>query len=375
MMIERGRALSSMQAMARAIEVAKKGLGFVSPNPLVGAVLLNSQGRFVSEGAHEFFGGPHAEVNALREISWEEIQGGQLFVTLEPCAHEGKTPSCAKYLSKLPLKKVIYGLVDPNPLVQGKGARILEEAGIQAELCADLQGELEQLCEVFLCNQKQKTSFVAVKIASSLDGRVALSNGESRWITNAQSREKGHELRAAYDATLIGVGTFLSDNPRLDIRHPRISKKNRVMVLDPQGRGLLKASDSNLLKTHAAEDIYWFVGEGIDPLGSGVRVERIPLKSKGSFDLMRLMQRIWDLRIYSVLVEGGGTTQSRFIESGLVHRIHLFLAPTLLGQDGGRGWTESFGIASMAQRRDLNSVKVESLAQDVYITGLLHRNL
>lgn len=180
--------MTSEQAMQLALSEAYKGALRVSPNPLVGSVVLNSQGQFLSSGYHEFYGGPHAEVNALRGLSAEELKGAHVFVTLEPCAHEGKTPSCAKMMAKLPLKKVTFGLIDPNPLVAGQGAQILLDAGIEAEVFSsadpgldqEIKSRLEEVCEVFLWNFRRKKVFVAMKMASSADGQVALRSGESQ---------------------------------------------------------------------------------------------------------------------------------------------------------------------------------------------------
>ena len=224
------------QAMQLAISEALKGAPFVSPNPKVGCVILDSQGELLSTGYHKKFGEAHAEIEALKNLNPDQLKGAHLIVTLEPCAHEGKTPSCAKTLAKLPIKKVTFGLVDPNPLVAGQGAKILKEAGIEVEEYQGiLKADLEEVCEEFLWNFRQKKVFVAVKIAQSLDGKIALLNGESKWITGPDSRQKVHELRAQYDAVLVGKNTILIDNPSLDIRHPKIQKENKVVVLDRSG--------------------------------------------------------------------------------------------------------------------------------------------
>jgi diaminohydroxyphosphoribosylaminopyrimidine deaminase/5-amino-6-(5-phosphoribosylamino)uracil reductase len=258
---ERGVKFTPFQAMQLAIDEAAKGLPFVSPNPAVGCVVLDADGGFLSSGYHQKYGEAHAEVNAVKGLSETDLQQAQVYVTLEPCAHQGKTPSCARMLAKHPLQRVVYGLRDPNPLVSGKGAQILREAGIDCMLfheCAGpgLEAELEEVCEAFLWNQRHNRLFVSLKVAASLDGKIALASGESKWITGAASREFAHWLRASHDATLIGVGTLLRDDPALDIRHPEIQKTNQVVVLDSQAQGLRRSDELKMIKTHRPENLF-----------------------------------------------------------------------------------------------------------------------
>lgn len=236
----------------------------MSPNPLVGSVVVDIHGNFLSSGYHEFYGGPHAEVNAVQGLTNDELQGATVFVTLEPCAHEGKTPSCAKMLAKLPLKKVVYGLVDPNPLVAGQGAQIIIDSGIQAELfhTSDsainefMHQQLEQVCEAFLKNFRSKEVFVALKIATSLDGQISLENGESKWITGDEARIYSHYLRACYDMICVGAGTIRKDDPSLDIRHPSVQKEIKLLVIDPRGDIAKNFSKYKFSSIHKAENIF-----------------------------------------------------------------------------------------------------------------------
>ena len=175
----KGQVLTEDQAMALAIQEAKKGAGFVSPNPLVGCVILDRDGKFLSKGYHQVFGGAHAEVNAVQGLTDEQLRGAKLFVTLEPCAHEGKTPSCAKMLAKKPIAQVIYGLVDPNPLVSGQGAAILKQAGIAAEVFPHFQDELEEVCEVFLWNFRKQKVFISLKIDKTLSENNIITEDET----------------------------------------------------------------------------------------------------------------------------------------------------------------------------------------------------
>lgn len=369
--------LTPSQAMKMALEEAYKGAARVSPNPLVGAVVLAPEGSLLAKGFHEFFGGPHAEVNALKGVAPERLRGATLYVTLEPCAHEGKTPSCAKMLAKLPLKKVVYGLVDPNPLVAGQGAEILKQAGIETEVFSDthpeMKEDLEDVCEAFLWNFRQKKVFVSLKIAQSLDGQIGLKTGESKWITNEKSREHAHYLRATHDATLVGRGTVESDNPSLNIRHRTIQKENKVVVLDPTGRLLKDPSSLALVQVHKADHVFWCVSEKAyqGPQVSFARILKIKESSGGQLLLPDLLASLWAEGIRSVLVEGGAQTASRFLNAGVINRLYLFQAPILLGAKAGRSWTESVEILDLKDKILVTRPKILTFDQDFLISGRL----
>ncbi len=334
------------QAMKLAITEALKGAPFVSPNPKVGCVILNSHGELLSTGYHKKFGEAHAEVDALKGLTSDLLKGAHVIVTLEPCAHEGKTPSCAKTLAKLPIKKVTYGLLDPNPLVAGQGTNILKDAGIQAEEYQGvLKNDLEETCEEFLWNFREKKVFVAMKVAQSLDGKIALANGESKWITGPESRQKVHELRAQYDAVLVGKNTVLVDDPRLDIRHPQIQKENKVVVLDRSGEVLKKLNQLKMSEVHKPENI-------------------IMLSSQ---DLNSVLDELYKKGIRSIMVEGGGQIYSSFLAQGLIQRLHLFTAPIILGK--GIGWADDFEISEISKKLEINSSESQLLGQDTYLTA------
>ncbi|MBS1969451.1 MAG: bifunctional diaminohydroxyphosphoribosylaminopyrimidine deaminase/5-amino-6-(5-phosphoribosylamino)uracil reductase RibD [Bdellovibrionales bacterium] len=365
------------QAMKMAIQEAYKGATRVSPNPLVGAVVLDAEGNFLASGHHEFYGGPHAEVNALKNLSIEQLRGATVYVTLEPCAHEGKTPSCAKMMAKLPIKKVVFGLVDPNPLVAGQGAAILQAAGIETEVFSDahpeFKNELEEVCEAFLWNFREKKVFVSLKIAQSLDGQVGLKTGESKWITNEKSREYAHYLRACYDATLVGRGTVQHDNPSLNIRHPEIQKDNRVVVIDPSGTLLHEASQLQITRLHKPENIFWCVSAVKNssrdlPFAKIVKVQE---NADGSLNLEDLLQNLWNHGLRSVMVEGGPLTAANFLKAGLVNRLYIFTAPVVVGAQGGRSWTEGISIGEMRERLQVKNPQTLSFGADILTTGRL----
>lgn len=360
--------LTPREAMLMAIEEARKGAGFVSPNPLVGCVIVDRHHHFLSKGFHQRYGEAHAEINALAAVKDPaQLNGAHVFVTLEPCAHEGKTGSCAKALAKLPLASVTYGLEDPFPLVSGKGARIVEAAGIKTEIFAGLKTELEELAEIFLLNQRRKRPFVALKVASSLDGQIAMADGSSQWITGEKSREHTHYLRGCYDAVLAGAGTILKDNPRMNSRHPAFAKKpQRLVILDPSGRAAARLSGSALSEARAPEDIFWVTRPGVAP--EDPRVSHLQLNSGGQgFDLNELLGKLWEKGIRSLFIEGGAHTYAGFLHAGLVDRLYLFIAPRLLGQ--GLGWTKDLKIPDLSSSLNLTQGQFQALGEDWLFTA------
>ncbi|MFM6927441.1 MAG: bifunctional diaminohydroxyphosphoribosylaminopyrimidine deaminase/5-amino-6-(5-phosphoribosylamino)uracil reductase RibD [Bdellovibrio sp.] len=381
----RGTPLSLDQAMQLAISEAYKGGPRVSPNPLVGSVVLDSKGGFLACGHHEFYGGPHAEVNALKNLSNEDLKGAHVIVTLEPCAHEGKTPSCAKMIAKLPVKKVTFGLIDPNPLVAGQGAEILRQAGIEADVYEgsdlkidqDTRIQLEEVCEAFLWNFRHKKVFVALKMASSLDGQVALRSGESQWITGSESREYVHYIRSCYDGILVGKGTIEFDNPSLNIRHPTIQKENKVVVIDGEGDLLEKFESLKLSEVHKQDDIFWCVAADLkeeienklQKLKKAPRVCYVKTNVGGDLNLEDLLAQLYAQGLRSVLVEGGAITASSFVAANLVNRIYNFQAPIIMGSDGSRSWTETVRISEMKNKILIQHPRYLTFGGDFMITG------
>lgn len=323
-----------------AIAEAYKGAPYVSPNPLVGCVILDRDGGFLASGYHHKYGEHHAEVDAYSKLSREQLQDAQVFVTLEPCAHEGKTPSCAKALAKMPLKRVVYGVQDPNPLVAGQGAEIIRQAGIE---CIEYQGPLKQdlegVAEVFLKNFREQKVFVAMKVAQTSDGKIAKLNGDSKWITSEASRAYVHELRSWYDAILVGRNTIEIDDPLLNIRHPNIKKENYLVILD---------KDKKISKS-----------------GKHYKFQQVRAKDKiiiaSEFeDLNDLLHQLWQKGMRSVFIEGGAKTYNSFLKAGLVDRVYLFTAPVVFGD----------GISAPPKLPLLN-VKHKNFGPDTFLTGRL----
>ncbi len=358
--------LTDDQAMALAISEAYKGASHVSPNPLVGCVLLNSKNELLVTGYHHKYGDHHAEIDAINKIAPDQLKNAKLFVTLEPCAHEGKTPSCAKKIATLPFVQVIYGLVDPNPLVAGQGAAIIKKAGIQAvEYQGHLKSDLQDLCEVFLKNFTEKKTFVTAKVAQSLDGQIALKTGESHWITTEASREYGHELRSWYDAVLVGRGTIEIDNPSLNIRHATIYKENKLIILDPSSTLISKiksGAEYKFLKAHKKEYIFFAVKEK----NNDFDYQQIDFKN-----LQHLLNHLWHLDIKSLFIEGGAKTYSSFLAENLIDRLHIFTATSVIGSANGLSWTNQLSTEKLSQKKIMKNIKTKFFDSDIYITGRL----
>ena len=229
--------MTEHDAMSTAIDLAKKGYGRVSPNPAVGAVLLSASGEVLGKGYHEIFGGSHAEVNAIDCVEPKKLVGSTLVVTLEPCAHRGKTPSCASLIAGSPISKVVFGLVDPNPLVRGKGIEILKSSGKSVERISSFDNSLIDLNDSFIWRWHSNIPFMCIKMATTSDGIVVkLKEPMPQWITGSDTRAYVHGLRAKYDAVMVGRKTIETDDPQLNVRKGEFKgASNKVVVLDPSG--------------------------------------------------------------------------------------------------------------------------------------------
>ena len=317
--------------MARAIRLARRGIGGVSPNPAVGAVIVK-RGRILAEGYHLRFGGPHAEVDALSRLESGDAAGATMYVTLEPCNHHGKTPPCTDAILEAGIDRVVVGMEDPNPLVRGAGIAKLRASGIEVVI-----GVLEEKCrrlnEPFVTCIEKNRPFVTLKIAQTLDGRIATPEGRSRWITGEAAREEVHRMRKASDAVLVGVNTVIADDPRLTVRHVRGGGGRRI-ILDsrlrtPLASRILHLPDpENTILVHTA----LAPKTGVEALAeAGVTLWRVR-QAGGRVSLPSLLQRMKDAGIGSVLVEGGEAVFSSFLKSGVVDRIVAFIAPVLFGE-------------------------------------------
>lgn len=354
------------QMMRRAIELAKNAVGRTSPNPLVGAVVVRD-GRIVAEGWHRKAGTPHAEVHALN-MAGELARGATVYVSLEPCAHYGRTGPCAKALVEAGVSRVVVAMTDPNPKVAGKGIRILRDAGVEVTTGV-LEKEAQELNEVFLKWITTGKPFVALKTAMSLDGKIATAAGESQWITNEKSRYEGHRLRDIYDGILVGINTVLQDNPSLTTRLREYQGQNPVrIVLDSRARLPL---DSRLATDGAARTIVAVSAKAPADRVAALKKAGLEVLTAGTdmVDVVGLMEQLGAMKITSVLVEGGGRVNFSLLEAGLVDRVYAFVAPKIIGGSQALTPVEGEGFASLSQAVRLENIKTKLLGDDVLITG------
>ena len=352
--------------MRLALSLAKKGQGKVSPNPLVGAVIVK-EGRLVGKGYHRYFGGPHAEIEAIKDAK-DNAKGGTLFVNLEPCCHFGKTPPCTEAIIKAGIKKVVVATLDPNPLVNGKGVEILRKAGVEVEvgICEE---EAKKVNEFFLKFIKEKIPFVIVKAAASLDGKIATFKGESKWITGEKSRKKGKMLRSMVDAILVGINTVIKDDPQL---FPPVKRKRFYRILldtnlkVPLGAKIIK--DQHLYPTVI------FAGckvkrEKVRILKEkGVRVEVVESTST-KVNLKEVLKKLGEKNIASLLVEGGGEVIASFFENKLVDKIFVFLSPILIGGKDAPTWFEGKGFSHLKCAPRIKIERLQRIEEDLLIEG------
>src|SRR3990170_7312551 len=319
-----------MTPMERALALAREALGRASPNPAVGAVVVKD-GRVVGEGYYRGPGTPHAEVIALRQAG-DQARGAALFVTLEPCCHHGQTPPCTDAVIRSGVREVHFPILDPDPRVNGGGRARLESAGV-AVFVGEGEEEARRLNEAYLKHRTTGLPFVTAKFAASLDGKIAATSGDSRWVSSGESREWAHHQRALADAIMVGVNTVLVDNPRLTAR-PASEEGARHplrVVVDSHGRtppeaAVLQGPAKTLIATTDASDEVW--RQKLREAGAEVLV--LP-SAGGRVALDELLRRLGERGILSLLVEGGGTLLGSFFDLGLVDKVQAVIAPMIVG--------------------------------------------
>ncbi|MCM3003106.1 bifunctional diaminohydroxyphosphoribosylaminopyrimidine deaminase/5-amino-6-(5-phosphoribosylamino)uracil reductase RibD [Priestia koreensis] len=358
--------MSNQQFMKLAIEMARTTLGQTSPNPVVGAVVVQD-GQVVGMGAHLKAGQPHAEVYAL-EMAGEKAEDATLYVTLEPCAHHGKTPPCADLVIHRGIKKVFIASTDPNPLVAGKGIKRMKDAGIEVEVGL-LKEEADELNQVFFHYVSTGLPYVTLKTATSLDGKTATVTRESKWITGEEARADVHQLRHTHDGILVGVDTVLIDNPSLTTRLQGEGKNPIRIILDTHLRTPL---DASVVTDHKAPT--WIIsGKDADAKKiqeleeQGVLLLQLP---SDELDLSSVLSLLGERGITSILVEGGATVHGSFLKSRLFHQVIVYIAPKLIG---GKEAPTSFngeGFQSMSEVEQLEFKSVEMFGQDIKIVAV-----
>ncbi len=355
--------------MQAALELAQKGLGKTSPNPAVGAVVVKD-GVIVGRGFHKKAGGPHAEVEALKKAG-KEAKGGELYVTLEPCAHHGKTPPCTDTIIKSGVKRVIAGAKDPNPIVSGKGIRKLRKAGLQVST-----GILyEQCCSINQAYEKFITTrlpLVTLKLAVTLDGHIATKSGQSRWITSPESRKYVHKIRSHVDCVMVGSGTVKADDPSLTVRDVAGRNPARA-VIDSR---LSIPLDSKLFSSQG-ERVFVFTGryasESIVKKIQAKGAEVIKVRdTKEGLSIKSVLRELGKRDITSVMIEGGSRLSATVLKQGLVDKLLWFVAPVIFGSDGLPAVGE-LGVKSVAGGFRLQRVKVSEIGEDLLVEGYMER--
>lgn len=344
--------------MARALELAKLGAGRVSPGPLVGCVIVSASGEVVGEGFYVFEELKHAETIALAQAG-EKARGGTAYVSLEPHAHHGRTPPCTDALIAAGIKRVVAPIEDLNPKVSGKGFAHLRAAGLQVETGL-LAEEATQTNEAYLHYMRTGRPFVHLKLAVSLDGKIATRTGDSRWITGTEARCRVHELRHAYDAILVGAGTVAKDDPLLTDRSGLERRRPLVRVVLDDKVGV---SAQSKLATTTAEAPVVVVGRSRN---TDLTEKGVDIFFSNPCDLCSVLRELGRRSIQSVLVEGGGKVAGGFIDNGLVNKVTFFIAPKIVGGPTTLAWS---GVERMSEALELERVEVVQRGRDIEVTG------
>lgn len=358
--------------MRLAMQLAGNAIGRTSPNPLVGAVIVKDN-RVVGCGWHRKAGTPHAEVHALNQAG-ELAQGADVYVTLEPCAHYGKTPPCAKALVEAKVKNVYGGLLDVNPKVAGKGFKILEDAGIHVEY-GFLQDELRKQNEVFFKWIEHKKPFVVLKAAMTLDGKIATATGQSKWITNETSRAYGYKLRDIYDGIMVGINTVIEDNPMLTARVDGGKNPIRIVV----DSSLKIDINANVVQDKSAKTIIATTDKAdkdkiLKLQAQDVDVIVVDKDKNDKVDIEKLLDILRQQNICSILVEGGATLSGSFVAKKLVDKVYFFIAPKIIGGKEAKTPVAGTGILNLQEALTLKDIQIEKLEEDILIIGRVDKD-
>jgi len=354
--------------MARALRLARKGMGRTEPNPMVGSVVVR-RGNVVGQGYHRAVGKPHAEVEAIKSAG-RKARNADLFVTLEPCNHYGRTPPCTQAIREAGIKRVFYGMADPNPDVTGGGAAALRAAGLEV-VGPVLEERCRRLNEVYLTNVTLHRPFVFLKLALSLDGRIATRAGQSRWITSEASRRRVHKLRDRVSAIMVGIGTVLADNPSLTTRLPGRQGRDPIRVVVDSA--LKTPENAALFNPLSAAKVIIGCRKGA-PAAERARLEKkgalvIPTSGSTRVDLKHLLSRLYGFGITSILLEGGAELAWSALEAGVVDRCLFFYAPIIIGGKAARMGVGGTGIDRLEEAPKLKDVETLRVGPDILVSG------
>ena len=363
--------------MSLALDIAEWGAGYVSPNPMVGCVIVSAEGDKIGQGYHERYGEDHAEVNAVRDVNDDsKLEGATVYVTLEPCSHHGNTPPCCEMLAELPIDRVVVAMSDPSAKVDGKGIAYLREHGIKVDVGL-MEEEARRLNEFFLHFQTYNRPFVTLKIAQTADGYIAAPDGDSKWISGQDSRELVHTWRSRYDAIMVGRNTALLDNPRLTVRHVEGRQPRRIVIdgnLDlPRELNLYsdQYEEKTIVITHNRKK---FENEA-DPMLSMLESNYFRGKTvlvpevEGHSDLESAMKELAEMNITSILVEAGQSLSTALLKKKLVDKVELFITPKLLG--GGTKSVLGLGRNRMKEVLEFSEYEWRQVGDDMLLSGYL----
>lgn len=334
--------------MQKCIELAKKGRGKVSPNPMVGCVVLNKNNDIISEGYHSKYGENHAERDALLKIKDGSDKDGTIIVNLEPCSHWGKTPPCVDLIIERGLKKVVIACVDNNPKVNGKGIKKLKDAGIEV-VTGVLEKESRALNEVFFTNVEQKRLFIALKTATTIDGKISTFTGDSKWITSELARDYGKELRNCYDAILTSSSTVLADNPQM--------LHKLKIILD---KDFKTGFDMDIYKTGK---ILLVTTKSLEEIPQNVKIIT-PIIIDNKIDLADLSKKLYDLNIKSIFVEAGGILSGEFVKKDLVDKIYQFIGPKIVNDNSAKSCFSADNISKIVEAKKYRIVEMKQIGDD-----------
>ncbi len=362
--------MNDEQWMKRALRLAQAGKGRTSPNPAVGAVLVK-RGRPVGEGYHARAGEAHAEIVALRQAG-KKASGSVLYVNLEPCTHYGRTPPCVPQVIKAGVKRVVIGMEDPNPVVHGKGIEALRGFGVKVNVGV-LEKECRKLNEAFCKYILQKEPFVMLKVAATLDGKIATRNGDSKWISGEASRRFVHRIRDQVDGVLVGIGTILRDDPLLTARRKQGREPYRI-VLDSR----LKIPEEARVFEHSASEVIL----ATTPLAPREKIERLEERGtrvlvvdskEGRVDLKSCLAKLGEIGVMSLLVEGGSQVNGSFLDEGLIDNFLLFFSPKVTGDPEGLGIFGGRGASRLKDAFAVKKVAMRRIGEDIMLEGYPER--
>lgn len=371
--------MTDREFMLRAIELAKNGIGAVNPNPLVGAVIVKN-GKIIGEGFHERYGDLHAERNAIKNLT-QSAEGATIYVTLEPCCHQGKQPPCTEAILENKIARVVIGSRDPNPLVAGKGARILREKGVLVEEDF-MREECDELNPVFFHYITTKTPYVVAKYAMTADGKIAAASGESKWITSEESRAQVQIMRYIYSAIMAGIGTVLADDPMLNVRIPgkrspiriicdsrlRIPIKSKIVQTSGQYKTIIACAHTD--KDFSRDPLLKKKKEELE--GYGVEILSVPEKN-GHISLKELMKLLGEKKIDSLLIEGGGNLNFSAFEEGIVNEAEVFIAPKIFGGQNSKTPVEGEGVMYPSQAVMMELTDTQRIGDDIRLRYKVRR--